>query len=89
MSLRSQLVETNVRVFEIIPPLVQTELHRGARARKQGQWGIAGARVAEVALKAFENDRYETAVGQARDLKIASRIAPHFFHRLLNKLVTG
>jgi len=89
MSLRSQLHETNVRVFEIIPPLVQTELHRGAQSRKQGKRGITASKVAEATLKAFKSDRYEITVGQARDLKIASRIAPHFFHRILNKLVAG
>lgn len=88
MSLRSQLAEKNVRVFEIIPPIVQTELHRGAEARKQGQKGIAPFKVATATLRAMQKDRYEVPVGQGRDLMFASRIAPHFFHKLLNKLVS-
>jgi uncharacterized oxidoreductase len=50
ISLRSQLAKTNVRVFEIAPPIVK---------------------------------------GQAKVLKGASRVAPRFFHNLLNKVATG
>ena len=88
MSLRSQLAGTNIRVFEIVPPIVQTELHRGDQSRKQAEkQGIAPARVAEKLLQAIRHDRYEVSVGRGGDLMLASRLAPHFFHRMLNKLV--
>ncbi len=89
ISLRSQLAKTNVRVFEIAPPIVKTELHREAQARKQSQRGIPAAAVAEAAFKAIKNNRYETIVGEAKTLKGASRLAPGFFHKLLNKLAGG
>lgn len=89
ISLRSQLAKTNVRVFEIAPPIVKTELHREAKARKQSERGISPSLVAEATLKAIRNDSYETIIGQAKSLKGASRIAPGFFHRLLNKLAAG
>jgi uncharacterized oxidoreductase len=90
MSLRSQLNDTNIRVFELIPPIVRTDLHRGVQSRKQAEkQGIAPSRVAEKMLHAFEHDRFEVPVGRGRDLVVASRLAPHFFHRLLNKLVSG
>lgn len=90
MSLRSQLEHTNIRVFELIPPIVRTGLHRGIRSREQAEkQGIAPSRVAEKMLHAFEHDRYEVAVGRGRDLVIASRLAPHFFHRTLNRLGSG
>ncbi len=87
MSLRSQLADTRVRVFEIIPPIVQTGLHRGEGARRQALRGIPPERVAAAVIEGFARDRTEITIGQARDLKVASRLAPHFFHRLLNKLV--
>jgi uncharacterized oxidoreductase len=89
ISLRSQLVKTNVHVFEIAPPIVKTELHRGAKARKQSERGISSSVVSEETLKAIRNNHYEKIVGQAKVLKGASRIAPNFFHRLLNKLAAG
>lgn len=89
ISLRSQLAETNVYVFEIAPPIVKTELHREAAARKQSDRGISPSEVAEATLKAIKNNYFETIIGQAKVLKGASRIAPSFFHRLLNKLAGG
>jgi uncharacterized oxidoreductase len=89
ISLRSQLERTNTRVFEIIPPIVQTNLHRGDQARRQSeQRGISAKRVAEALLNALKKDRYEASIGEGGDLQWASRIAPQFFHRMLNKLVS-
>ncbi len=39
--------------------------------------------------KDIKNNNYEKIIGQAKVLKVASRIAPGFFHRLLNKLAAG
>ncbi|MEJ7770179.1 MAG: SDR family NAD(P)-dependent oxidoreductase [Chitinophagaceae bacterium] len=89
ISLRSQLAKTNVHVFEIAPPIVKTELHREAKARKQSERGVSPSVVAEATLKAIRNNYYEAIIGQAKVLKGASRIAPGFFHRLLNKLAAG
>jgi uncharacterized oxidoreductase len=89
ISLRSQLAKTNVRVFEIAPPIVKTELHREAKARKQSQRGIPASVVAQAMANALKNNHYETIVGQAKVLKGASRIAPGFFHNLLNKIAAG
>jgi uncharacterized oxidoreductase len=87
MSLRSQLEGTHVRVFEIIPPMVKTDLHRSEEARRQSEKrGISAKRVADALLNALKKDRYEASIGEGGDLKWASRIAPHFFHRMLNKL---
>lgn len=66
ISLRHQLKGTSVKVFEIIPPTVDTDLDRGARGTvnrgiKPGEVGIA-------ALKGIENDEYECVVGMARNL---------------------
>lgn len=89
MTLRSQLASTNVRVFEVAPPIVKTELHKEAKARKQSERGIEPHEVASAAFKALKNNHYELIVGQAKVLKWASRIAPAFFHRMLNKVAGG
>jgi len=88
MALRTQLTDTNVRVVELIPPLVDTGLHRSEEAQRQGKGrGIPPERVAEALVKALRKNRDQQAVGQARDLVFASRLAPRFFHRLLNRAV--
>lgn len=88
MSLRSQLQNTGVQVFELIPPILKTGLHRDARSRQQSdKRGIAPERVAERLLEGMSRNQFEIGVGQGRDLKIAARVAPHLFHRLLNHLV--
>lgn len=89
MSLRYQLANTNIKVFEIIPPIVQTDLHRGEVARRQAKRGISPKRVAKETLRALKKDHFEKTIGQAKDLQIASRIAPRFFGRLLNKMISN
>ena len=72
-SLRHQLRKTSVKVFEIIPPTVDTDLDQGARAaRSQAYRGIAATEVAEATLAGLENDDYEIAIGQAQGLRSSS-----------------
>ncbi len=74
MSLRHQLRDTPVKVFEIIPPMVDTNLDKGAReAREQRDRGIPPAEVARAALKSISDSEYEIAVGAARNLVMGAR----------------
>jgi len=70
LSLRHQLSKTTVKVFELIPPTVDTELDRGARAsRGQADRGISAKDFAIQAMDALKNDVYEAAIGQAEGLR--------------------
>ncbi|MGD0817521.1 MAG: SDR family NAD(P)-dependent oxidoreductase [Methanomassiliicoccales archaeon] len=74
VSLRHQLRNTSVKVFEIIPPTVDTDLDRGERrARGQANRGIPPSEVAKASMPAFEADVYEIAIGMAQGLKSGSR----------------
>jgi len=74
VSLRHQLSETGVKVFEVIPPTVDTELDRGARAKRgQADRGIPPTEVAQAVLKGMSEDRFEIAVGMATNLIAGSR----------------
>jgi len=74
VSLRRQLAQTAVKVFEVIPPTVDTELDRGARARRgQKDLGIPTGQVVEEVLRGMEADRLEIPVGQAAGLMAAAR----------------
>ncbi|MDH4222696.1 MAG: SDR family NAD(P)-dependent oxidoreductase [candidate division Zixibacteria bacterium] len=73
VSLRGQLRDTNVKVFEIIPPIVDTELDKGSRGkREQGDRGIQPKEVATETLKALEKNLFEHPIGMARNLYAAA-----------------
>ena len=71
LSMRHQLRNTSVKVFEIAPPIVDTELDQGAR-KKRGMthFGITAAECAAMAIDALQNDVYEAALGQANGLRL-------------------
>jgi uncharacterized oxidoreductase len=85
LSLRHQLKETSIKVFEIIPPIVDTELHKGERERRgQKDRGIKPREVALAALQALEADDYELAVGRAKSLQVGARNDPDGLFRMMN-----
>jgi len=70
MSLRYQLKQTGIKVFEIIPPSVDTELGHDRREDKsQSHGGIPVSEFIEGAMAAIKNDEYEAAIGQSTGLR--------------------
>lgn len=73
ISLRHQLKNTSVKVFEIIPPTVDTDLDKGARARRgQAFRGIPPSEVAVSTMAALAKDEFEHGVDQAQNLVAAA-----------------
>jgi uncharacterized oxidoreductase len=69
VSLRHQLRNTSIKVFEIIPPIVDTELDKGSREKRgQKDRGIPPEKVAKETLKALEENLFEQPVGIAQNL---------------------
>jgi uncharacterized oxidoreductase len=67
IALRQQLEGTSVKVFELIPPMVDTNLDKGARkARGQTYFGITTDELIQSAIKAFEADEYEIRVADSK-----------------------
>jgi uncharacterized oxidoreductase len=86
MSLRHQLRKTPIKVFEIVPPTVDTELDKGAReARGQKDRGIKAEEVAEATIQALGNDEYETAIGRAQNLRMGARNDPERVFQMINQ----
>jgi uncharacterized oxidoreductase len=80
ISLRYQLRGTHVRVFEVMPPTVDTEMGRN----------IGGARlfprdVAQAVVAGFQKDRYEIRMGAAKALYAAYRVSPGLAEHLLRR----
>ena len=75
-SLRYQLEK--VKVFEIIPPLVDTEMTKG-----RGKGKISPQRVVDEFIKAYKNNRYEVNIHKVRLLRIINRISPKMADRIM------
>lgn len=86
ISLRKQCEQTSIKVFEILPPVVDTDLDRGARD-KRGQTGkgISAKQVATQSLQALANNTFEIPIGIVKVLRIGSRIKPSLFLNIVNK----
>jgi len=70
LSLRHQLKDTHVKVFEIAPPSVDTELGKSELEDKsQSYEGIPVEEFLAGAIDALQNDVYEAAIGLAEHLR--------------------
>ena len=86
LSLRHQLRSMSIKVFEVIPPIVDTELDKGARGRRgQAERGIPPSEVAKATLKGLENNDFEIAVGMAENLRMGSRTNPEQVFNNMNR----
>lgn len=85
VTLRHQLRDTRVRVYEVIPPIVDTELDKGARdKREQEDRGIPPEQFASAALKGIEDDEFEKPVGMAQRLWQGARSEPEKVFNMIN-----
>jgi uncharacterized oxidoreductase len=84
-SLRHQLRESSVRVFEAVPPTTDTELDWSfAGERELAYRGISPREVAGAIMEALKLDTEEILIGQARELYHASLQDPHAIFSKLN-----
>jgi uncharacterized oxidoreductase len=74
VSLRRQLKDTSIKVFEIIPPMVDTDLDKGER-KKRGltYFGITAEQTVEESFEAIKKDEYEFAVGEAKNFRTGAK----------------
>ncbi|WP_299537152.1 SDR family oxidoreductase [Ulvibacterium sp.] len=77
-SLRDQLQD--VKVFEIIPPLVDTRMTTG-RGRKK----ISPEQLADEFVDAFKKDKYEIRIGKVKLLKVINRLWPSMAELIIRK----
>ena len=68
---RYQMEETNLTIFEIIPPLVDTAMTEG-----RGKGKISPEQLVDEFIKDFKNNKVESYIGKSKLLKLISRIAP-------------
>jgi uncharacterized oxidoreductase len=87
-SLRVQLKNTKVKVFDLAPPATQTELLGGFNS--EDMKGVSIMKVEDmvkVAIEGMQTDRFEIRPGQANQLKMMSRVAPGFILKQMSRSV--
>ena len=86
VSLRHQLKDTSIKVFEIVPPAVDTELGKGTTSDESQEYrGVPPAEVAEATIKALANNEYEIIVGEAKGLVAGARTNPEQVFQNINQ----
>jgi short-subunit dehydrogenase involved in D-alanine esterification of teichoic acids len=79
-ALRYQLENTSVKVFEIIPPLVDTPMTKGRGAGK-----ISTNDLVDEFIRDFANDKFESNIGKVKILRIVQRISPKLVEIILKR----
>lgn len=80
-SLREQLSKTGIEVYEVVPPLVDTDMAKGFNMEKMSTKDF----VAET-IKQIEKGKYEIPVGMAGMMKMMSRLNPSFAFKMVNNM---
>lgn len=89
-SLRHQLQDTSIQVFELIPPAVNTNLDRGSRQKRDYKVPtISPEVVAEAMLKGLKKNVPEIHVEKAWLIYYLSRFMPQLGLRILNRLANS
>jgi uncharacterized oxidoreductase len=69
LSLRHQLRRTSVRVFEVIPPIVASELGASHRPREVNRSAMPAEDAAQGIVSALGSDTFEVTLGDAENLR--------------------
>lgn len=77
-ALRYQLEATSVKVFEIIPPLVDTPMTKG-----RGKGKILPKQLVDEFMINFENDHFESNIGKVKYLRLIKQIVPRLADNIL------
>jgi len=77
-ALRYQIENTTVKVFEIIPPLVDTAMTEG-----RGKGKITPKQLVDEFIRNFKNDKFEINIGKTKLLRFIQRISPKIADNIL------
>ncbi|MEM9212137.1 MAG: SDR family NAD(P)-dependent oxidoreductase [Pseudomonadota bacterium] len=82
-ALRHQFKDIGVSVYEAMPPVVVTEM---ANKLKSGNFKkVKPEDLVQEVIRAMEREQYEIVIGQGKQIKFVSRIAPNFLFRQFAK----
>jgi uncharacterized oxidoreductase len=88
ISLREQLRNTDVKVFELAPPATKTELlDEFNEEYMEGITVMSVEKMIDVFLKGLSKDDYEICPGQSSQIRFMGRFFPNFILKQLSKSV--
>ena len=82
-SLRLQLIDKPIKIFEIMMTAVDTHFHDGGHVP---EIAISSKRAVALMLKGLQKSKKEIKIGKVKQLSLLSRIAPEFSLKLVNRL---
>jgi uncharacterized oxidoreductase len=86
ISLRENLAQTNIKVFEALPPLVATtmtsNMNNNARDMKKMSAEVCATRI----IKGIEKENYTNNIGSSKSLFWGKRLFPKMVQKQLNKM---
>lgn len=83
-AIRPQLKPHNIKVIELLPPVVDTKLAQDADMQESIK-PISPEKLADIFWKDYLKGKEEIAPGGSKVLKMMSRLAPKFIFKQLNK----
>lgn len=75
-----RLQEQKVKVFELVPPLVDTAMTKG-----RGKGKMQAEELACIFIRLFEKDVFEMNIGKVKLLKLVHRVFPALARRIINR----
>ncbi|WP_026753060.1 SDR family oxidoreductase [Sediminibacter sp. Hel_I_10] len=84
-SIRPQLALHNIKVVELLPPVVDTKLAKDADLSDDKLKPMPPKKLADIFWKDFTSGKEEITPGISKQLKFMSRLAPKFIFKQLNK----
>jgi short-subunit dehydrogenase involved in D-alanine esterification of teichoic acids len=78
--LRRQLANSSVKVFELFPPVVDTEMTKGRAGSKMSPESVAGE-----LIRSMKQNKYEIPVGRVGSLFLINRISPMLAAKIMQR----
>lgn len=85
LGIRPQLKPHGIKVIELLPPVVKTDIFDGIEVSEADFKPIPPQKLADLFWKDYVNGKEEITPGMSSQLKLMSRLAPKFIFKQMNK----